>query len=117
TRMVMQSRQSSGWPCTGTGMAASSAKAATGSKPRLVCVPHRSMRSVRVFRVQQPDRRHQDDVDIEQDRPVLDVVEVVVHALHDLVERVGFATPAIDLGPAGHPGLYPVPGKIALNRF
>src|SRR3954463_8602940 len=49
-----------------------------------------------------------DDLEIEPDRPVLDVVEVVLDAL---VER-RVAAPAVHLRPAGHAGLHLVPQHV-----
>src|SRR4051812_41269174 len=46
-------------------------------------------------------QRQPHDLDVERDRPVLDVVEIVLDPL--LERRV--AAPAVDLGPAGDPGL------------
>src|SRR5262245_44788271 len=52
--------------------------------------------------------RLEDDVEVEPHRPVVDVVEIVLDALADLVDRVGLATPAVDLRPAGDAGLHAV---------
>ncbi|MNL44766.1 hypothetical protein D3C87_1673620 [compost metagenome] len=41
----------------------------------------------------------------------------MVHALHDLFDRIGLAAPAIDLGPAGHARLDTMARKIALDRL
>ena len=48
---------------------------------------------------------------------MLDVVEVVLDALHDLVDRIGLAAPAMDLRPAGDPRLHLVAREIALDRL
>src|SRR5690606_15258885 len=72
-------------------------------------------RSIRIFRVEQADGRHDQDVEVEQYRPVLDIIEVVVDPLHDLVDGVGLAAPAVDLRPAGDAGLDAVAGEIALH--
>src|SRR5690606_4059132 len=55
------------------------------------------------------------DLQIEQKRPVLNIVEVVFDTLPDLFLRIQFAAPTVDLGPAGHAGLHPVAGKIAVH--
>src|SRR5690606_15602823 len=75
------------------------------------------IRSIRVFRVEQPERGHEQDVEVEQDGPVFDIVEVVVHPLHDLFDRVGLAPPAVDLCPAGHARFDAMTGKIAFHGF
>src|SRR5438270_13193678 len=53
---------------------------------------------------QQRDRRFQQDVDVEQHRPVLDVIQVEFDALLDLFFIVDLAAPAVDLRPAGDAG-------------
>src|SRR5437868_15025792 len=52
--------------------------------------------------------RQPDDLEVEADRPVLDVIEVVLDAL--LERRV--AAPAVHLRPAGHAGLHLVPQHV-----
>ena len=63
----------------------------------------------------QRERRLEQDVEVEQHRPVLDVVEIVLDAALDLVLGVGLAAPAIDLRPAGDAGLDLVAGEIAVD--
>src|SRR5580765_7944130 len=58
-----------------------------------------------------PDDRQPDDFEVETDRPVLDVVEVVLDAL---VER-RVAAPAVHLRPAGHAGLHLVAQHVLGN--
>src|SRR5882724_6157055 len=48
--------------------------------------------SVSVFSGQQRPRRAHHDVEIEQHRPILNVIKVVLNAALDLLMRVGFAT-------------------------
>src|SRR3954453_3701790 len=55
---------------------------------------------------QQRDRRFQQDVDVEQHRPVLDVIQVKLDALLDLLFIVDLAAPAVDLRPTRDAGLY-----------
>ena len=57
---------------------------------------------------QPPHEREPHDLEVETERPVLDVVEVVLDALLD--RRV--AAPAVDLGPAGDPRLHLVPQHV-----
>ena len=72
---------------------------------------------VRLPCVEQRERRAHEDVEVEQDRPVLDVVEVVLDAPADLFRRVGLAAPAVDLGPAGDARLDLVAGEVAVDDF
>src|SRR5579859_3106313 len=73
-------------------------------------------RSIRVLILrQQRQRRLQQNVGVEQRRPVLDVVEIELDALLDLLFVVDLAAPAVDLGPAGDTGLDAVAGEIAVN--
>src|ERR1051325_2116696 len=62
---------------------------------------------------QQRDRRFQQDVEVEQHRPVLDVIEVELDALLDLLFIVDLAAPAVDLRPAGDAGFDAVAREIA----
>src|SRR3954470_409431 len=74
--------------------------------------------SISVFVLgQQRDRRLQQNHEIEQHRPVLDVIEVKLDAFLDLLFVVDLAAPAVDLGPAGDAGLDPVAGEIAVDGF
>src|SRR5512136_755269 len=52
------------------------------------------------------------NLDIEEERPILDIPQIVLGALADR----GVATQAIDLCPAGHPRLLFVALHIAWNR-
>ena len=72
-------------------------------------------RSVGVFAFQETQRRHQDDVEVEQDRPVLDVEQVVLDAALDLLFGVGLAAPAVDLRPAGDARLHAVAREVAVD--
>src|SRR5690606_5124002 len=65
----------------------------------------------------QRHRRHNEDVEIQKDRPVLDIIEVVIDPLHDLVDRVSLPAPAIDLGPAGNARLDAMAGEIAFHSL
>src|SRR5690242_15183579 len=57
--------------------------------------------SVRVAVDEAPEHREPQDAEIEPQRPVADVEEVVLEALFE----AGVAAEAVDLGPAGHAGL------------
>src|SRR5580700_3825337 len=65
----------------------------------------------------QGNRRPQENEEVEQHRPVLDVIEVELDALLDLLFVVDLAAPAVDLRPAGDAGLDAVAGEIAVDRF
>src|SRR5574343_1678657 len=56
-----------------------------------------------------------DDQQIQAQRPVAKVLEVVLDAAGHLVDGVGFATQAVDLGPAGDPGAHLVAGHVGLD--
>src|SRR5450631_162914 len=81
---------------------------------RLSC--GRCLVSILVLRHQR-QRRLEKNVEIEQHRPVLDVIEIELDPLLDLLFAVDFAAPAIDLGPAGNAGLDAMPREIAVHRF
>ena len=51
---------------------------------------------------------HQKNLDVEAQRPVVDVVKIQVNAADHLVEGVSFATETAYLGPSGDAGLDPV---------
>src|SRR5436190_18911901 len=55
---------------------------------------------IRVLVLQPVNHGHEEDLQVEQERPVLDVVEVVLDADADR----SVAAPAVDLGPAGDAG-------------
>src|ERR1700722_19389698 len=63
---------------------------------RLECAKARSI-GVLVLR-HQNQRGLEKNVEVEQNRPVLDVVEVELHALLDFFLVVDFAAPAVDAG-------------------
>src|SRR5215217_7496078 len=63
----------------------------------------------------QRQRRLEQNVEIEQHRPILDVIEIELDALLDLLVGVDFAAPAVDLRPAGDPGLDAMAREIAVD--
>src|SRR5438105_6649535 len=74
--------------------------------------------SIRVLVLgQQRQWRLGEDDEVEQHRPVLDVIEVELDALLDLLFVVDLAAPAVDLGPAGNAGPDPVAREIAVDRL
>src|ERR1700682_1762974 len=76
--------------------------------------PDHALVSVLVLRDQRQRRLEQNE-EIEQHRPVLDVIEIELDALLDLLVGVDFAAPAIDLRPAGNAGLDAVTREIAIH--
>ena len=55
---------------------------------------------VRVGVVEAPKHRQEDDLEVEEKRPISDVVEVEFDPFFHLLEGVGLASPAVDLCPA-----------------
>src|SRR5262245_124959 len=75
-----------------------------------------NLNSIRVLALgHQRDRRLQENVEVEQHRPVLDVIKIELDALLDLLVGIDFAAPAVDLGPAGDARLDAVAGEIAVD--
>src|SRR5262249_7500839 len=80
------------------------------------CFAALAMTSVRVLALRhQRDRRPGQDVEIEQHRPVLDVVQIELDALLDLLVGLALAAPSVDLRPAGDAGLDAVAGEVAVD--
>src|SRR6267142_1300401 len=74
--------------------------------------------SVRVVALgHQRQRRLEQNVDIEQHRPVLDVIQVELDALLDFLFIVDLAAPAVDLRPAGDAGFYAVAREVTVDGF
>src|SRR6185312_7092358 len=63
----------------------------------------------------QRQRRLEQDVQIEQHRPVLDIVEIELDALLDFLFAIDLAAPAVHLRPAGDAGLDAMAREIAIN--
>src|SRR5262245_2346754 len=59
------------------------------------------------------EKRQDEDLQVEQQRPVLHVIEVVLDAL--LERRV--AAPAVDLGPAGHAAAHAVTQHVTWDAL
>src|ERR1700692_1542464 len=78
--------------------------------------PDRRLIGVLVLRHQRQWRLEKNE-EIEQHRPVLDVVEVEFDALLDFLFAVDFAAPAVDLRPAGNARLDAVAREISIHRF
>src|SRR5438034_9907360 len=56
-----------------------------------------------------------DDLEVEEDRPMLDVVEVILDTLLDLFHGVSLAAPSVYLSPAGDSRLHPVASVVVLD--
>src|SRR3954451_13462500 len=75
-----------------------------------------SLNSIRVLTLgHQRQGRLEQNVEVEQHRPVLDVIEIELDALLDLLVGVDFAAPAVDLSPAGDAGLDAVAREITVH--
>src|SRR4051812_27423862 len=77
--------------------------------------PLPEIRSIGILCTEQRERRAGEDVEIEQQRPVLDVEEVVLHASLDFLGGIGLTAPAVNLRPAGDAGFYAMTGKITVH--
>src|ERR1700694_5461884 len=74
--------------------------------------------SVGVFVLRhQRQRRLEKNEEVEQHRPVLDIIEIELDAFLDFLFAVDFAAPAVDLRPAGNARLDAVTREIAVHRF
>src|SRR5258708_16922953 len=107
---------------TASGSAAFRWKSASPARRphrRLARTPARccARSSVGILGFQQRQWRFRQDHEVEHERPVLDVIEIVLDALLDLLGRSEFAAPAIDLRPSGDAGLDAVAGEIAVDRL
>src|SRR6185437_3273813 len=63
----------------------------------------------------QRQRRLEQNIQIEQHRPVLDIVEIELDALLDFLFAIDLAAPAVHLRPAGDAGLDAMAREIAIN--
>ena len=59
---------------------------------------------------------HGQNPQVEPERPVLDVPEIVVDALLHVLKRAGFPEMAVDLGPARHSRRYSVAKLVAADH-
>src|SRR3546814_16589549 len=73
-------------------------------------------RSIGVLAGEAREDRHHDELEVEPERPVLDVGEIVVYPPADLFDRLGLATPAVDLCPAGNARLAALPHPVLTAR-
>jgi len=86
--------------------------AAAQPLPHLNCIDCRL--SVDVLG-QQRKRRLQQDLDVQPQRPGVDVAQVDVDALLHLFQGLGLAPAAIDLGQAGDAGFDPMAGHVGAD--
>src|SRR5690606_26265087 len=73
--------------------------------------------SIGVFVEEAFEDGEENDFQVQPEGPAADVVEVVFDAFLHLVEGVGFAAPAVDLGPAGDAGLDLVAEHVAADEL
>src|SRR5258708_16633786 len=73
--------------------------------------------SIGVFRDDQHPDRHQQNLEVEPDRPIVDIFQIVGDALAGLQEIADLAAQAMHLRPPGDARLYPVPGEIVADRL
>src|SRR6476646_4906964 len=66
---------------------------------------------------QDGENRASEDHQVERQRPIFDVVQIVLDAPPDLLERRCFASPSIHLRPAGNAGFYPMADRIVADRM
>ena len=57
--------------------------------------------SVRLIRAEADEQGQQYDPQIEQQRPIVHVIEIVLNPRLHLLDGIGFTAQAVDLGPAG----------------
>src|SRR5262245_8109934 len=77
----------------------------------------RAWPSIGVLGLEQRARRAEQDVEVEQHRPVFDVIQVMLDAPLDLLVGISLTTPAVDLGPTGDARLDAMAGEIAVDRL
>src|SRR5450631_809221 len=101
-----------------TGRSSNPRQRGSASTPRRTGCPafagHDGSISVLVLHHQR-QRRLEQNVEIEQHRPVLDVIEIELDALLDFFFAVDLTAPAVDLRPAGYAGLDAVAREIAVD--
>ena len=64
---------------------------------------------------QAKDNGHHQNPEVEPQRPVLDIIEIMLHAGAHLLETVGLAPEPADLRPAGDTGLDAMATEIAVK--
>src|SRR5262245_2416568 len=74
-------------------------------------------RSVGVVSLAHDIDRQQQNLDVEQDRPIVDVMQVTPDTLADLFDGVRLATPSIDLRPACNARFDPVPCSVLIDNI
>ena len=79
---------------------------------RGTCLP---TNSIGVAGLQQSHGRFQEDGDIEEEGPILDVVDVAFDALADFLLRIRLAAPAVDLCPSRDAGLDLVAREVTVD--
>src|SRR5579859_4145253 len=68
-----------------------------------------------ILRGEQAGYRLEDDLEVEEDRPVFDVEQIAFHAPDQMLRFARRAAVAVDLRPAGNPGLDPMTVRIGAD--
>src|SRR3546814_12945140 len=84
------------------------------SRSIIASPPSGARRSVSVPVGHNQQRSSDDDIEVEQKRPVFNIIEVVFQPVQELVLGMGLASPAVDLPPAGDARLHAM--RRALGR-
>src|SRR5579883_809028 len=74
-------------------------------------------RSIRIVASEAHECRAGENVEVEERRPMIDVVEVVFDAASHLFGCVGLSAKAVDLRPPRDSGLYPMAAEIAVDQL
>src|SRR5690606_41009748 len=77
----------------------------------------RSLQLIGILAAKALEDRLQHDLDVPQQRPVPDVMQVVFDAFLHFLQGIGFTPPAVDLRPAGDTWLDLVAQHVALDLF
>src|SRR3569833_3054631 len=80
-------------------------------------MPPRSSRSVSLLVAQQTDGREEQDLEVEQRRPVPQVLEIVIDARLHILHPGGLTPAAVDLRQSGDSGRHLVPDHVALDEL
>src|SRR6266481_6373647 len=81
------------------------------------CVNQEQPASIGVLSGYDHSHGHQENLEVEPDRPVIDIPEVVGHARLCLLGRIDLAAQPMHLGPSGHARSHPMAMKIVADRL
>src|SRR3546814_14262834 len=82
------------------------------SRSIIASPPSGARRSVSVPVGHNQQRSSDDDIEVEQKRPVFNIIAVVFQPVQELVLGMGLASPAVDPRPAGDARLHPEPRRV-----